>query len=217
MEALDVGLESLLGEVLTARVDRDTNGACELARDTSGWSMSVWAVVRLERKYIPLSSTREKPRPGRTRRLYLIVGQRTTGLSLSTGLGATFAALATRALRLDFFLPGYLQCQNLNTGATTLSKVRGELPGRSARGRSVACQCQHYSIRDICTQYTHQSLWKWFFWICWLCLIAIVSDCLSQTRQSSLFPSDSIALPAARRFECAVLGSFTYLDGAPGG
>lgn len=53
------------------------------------------------------SSAREKPRPARTRRLYLAVGQRTTGLSLSTGRGATEAALAWRALRLLFFLPAY--------------------------------------------------------------------------------------------------------------
>jgi hypothetical protein len=34
LEALDVGLEALLGEVLTARVDRDTDGTGELAGDT---------------------------------------------------------------------------------------------------------------------------------------------------------------------------------------
>ena len=39
LEALDVGLEALLGEVLAARVDRDTDGAGELAGDTSGCYM----------------------------------------------------------------------------------------------------------------------------------------------------------------------------------
>merc|ERR1711964_52558 len=70
-------------------------------------------MVRANLRGMPaaFSSAREKPRPGRTRRLYLMVGQRTTGLSLSTGLGATFAALATRALRLDFFLPGWSKWQ----------------------------------------------------------------------------------------------------------
>lgn len=53
------------------------------------------------------SSAREKPRPARTRRLYLIVGQRTTGRSLSVGRGATAAALAMRASRRLFFLPAY--------------------------------------------------------------------------------------------------------------
>jgi hypothetical protein len=36
LEALDVGLKALLGEVLAARVDRDTDGAGELAGDTGG-------------------------------------------------------------------------------------------------------------------------------------------------------------------------------------
>ena len=53
-----------------------------------------------------LSSVRVKPRPARTRRLYLMVGQRTMGRSLSTGRGATLAALATRALRRRCLRPG---------------------------------------------------------------------------------------------------------------
>ena len=53
------------------------------------------------------SSAREKPRPARTRRLYLTVGQRTMGRSLSTGLGATRAAFSLRVLRRLAFLPGY--------------------------------------------------------------------------------------------------------------
>jgi hypothetical protein len=36
LEALDVGLEALLGKVLAAGVDRDTDGAGELAGDTGG-------------------------------------------------------------------------------------------------------------------------------------------------------------------------------------
>jgi len=73
--------------------------------------------------------------------VHLMVGHRTTGRRRSTGRGATFAAFATRAFLLDFFLPGYWERKQLYTGATTLSEVRGELPGRSARGRSVACIC----------------------------------------------------------------------------
>ena len=53
-----------------------------------------------------LSSASEKPRPARTRRLYLTVGQRTTGLSLSTGRGATLAILSARALRRRSLRPG---------------------------------------------------------------------------------------------------------------
>jgi hypothetical protein len=48
-----------------------------------------------------------KPRPARTRRLYLTVGHRTTGRSLSTGRGATAAALARRFSRRRCLRPGY--------------------------------------------------------------------------------------------------------------
>ena len=70
LEALDVGLEALLGEVLAAGVDRDTDGASELAGDTGGcYVLGAFCAIREDN--IPFSSTREKPRPGRTRRLYL--------------------------------------------------------------------------------------------------------------------------------------------------
>lgn len=41
LEALDVGLKTLLGKVLAAGVDRDTDGAGELAGDTGGCLMLV--------------------------------------------------------------------------------------------------------------------------------------------------------------------------------
>ena len=52
------------------------------------------------------SSASENPRPALTRRLYLIVGHRTTGFSLSTGRGATDAALVRRELRRRDLRPG---------------------------------------------------------------------------------------------------------------
>ena len=53
--------------------------------------------------FLTFSSSRVKPRPSLTRRLCLMVGHRTMGRSLSTGRGATAAALALRAsLRRDF-------------------------------------------------------------------------------------------------------------------
>jgi hypothetical protein len=57
------------------------------------------------------SSVRVKPRPARSRRLYLIVGHRTTGLSLSTGRGATAAAFAARTDRRRIFWVAY--CHHL--------------------------------------------------------------------------------------------------------
>lgn len=53
------------------------------------------------------NSASEKPRPALTRRLYLIVGHRTIGLSLSTGRGATAAAFVRRAFRRRDLRPGY--------------------------------------------------------------------------------------------------------------
>ena len=53
------------------------------------------------------SSASENPRPALTRRLYLIEGHRTTGLSLSTGRGATAAAFVRRAFRRRDLRPGY--------------------------------------------------------------------------------------------------------------
>lgn len=53
--------------------------------------------------FLTFSSASVKPRPSLTRRLCLMVGHRTTGRSLSTGRGATAAALERRAsLRRDF-------------------------------------------------------------------------------------------------------------------
>ena len=40
LETLDVGLEALLGDVLAAGIDGDTNGGCELAGNTSSLQLS---------------------------------------------------------------------------------------------------------------------------------------------------------------------------------
>jgi len=107
-----------------------------------------------KRWFLTFSSASEKPRPARTRRLYLTVGQRTTGLSLSTGRGASLAAFSTRAERLRDLRPGCerKRGQDIRTwctaGATALMVVvRGELPGRSARGHGVASPCG--SLRNV--------------------------------------------------------------------
>lgn len=113
LKALDVQGKGLDGEVLAAGVNGDTDGACKLAWDGGllEYKSDIWfsPVSRLRCK-ITFSSSREKPRPARTRRLYLTVGQRTIGLSLSTGRGATAAALERRALRRLSLRPGYCSC-----------------------------------------------------------------------------------------------------------
>jgi hypothetical protein len=123
LEALHVGLEALLGQILAAGVDGDTDGARELARDTGSYSKLVHADVYCAKG--SYSSAQRERNHGRGAHggclqsksavistlasqlyIHLTVGHRTTGRSLSTGRGATLAAFATRALRLDFFLPG---------------------------------------------------------------------------------------------------------------
>ena len=69
-----------------------------------------------------LSSASENPRPARTRRLYFMVGQRTMGLSLSTGRGARAAALERRALRRRDLRPGYISFVSIS--AQHVSRLR---------------------------------------------------------------------------------------------
>ena len=101
---------------------------------------------------LTLSSTSENPRPARTRRLYLMDGQRTIGLSLSTGRGARAAALERRALRRRDLRPGYVF--NISMPPQYLSRLRacgcrwrwvevgGALvPGRSGCGHDAANPC----------------------------------------------------------------------------
>lgn len=102
-----------------------------------------------------LSSWRVKPRPALARRLYLMVGHCTTGRSLSTGRGATAAALAKRASRRRCLRPGYQVHVSFvfsiftkfhqsriflrPTGNCGISVVC--VPGRNARGHDVASPC----------------------------------------------------------------------------
>jgi hypothetical protein len=76
---------------------------------------------------ITFNSAKVKPRPARTRRLYLMVGHRTIGLSLSTGRGATAADFERRALRRLSFRPGCYTSEP----ATCLLNSQLYIPGRS--------------------------------------------------------------------------------------
>ena len=60
--------------------------------------------------YRTFSSCNVNPLPALARRLYLTVGHLTTGLNLSTGLGATAAALDRRAARRRDLRPGWSKC-----------------------------------------------------------------------------------------------------------
>jgi hypothetical protein len=77
---------------------RGIPASCALSEPMDMWPPS--------QKLRTFNSVKVKPRPALTRRLYLIVGHRTTGLSLSTGRGATAAAFERRALRRLSFRPG---------------------------------------------------------------------------------------------------------------
>ena len=80
-----------------------------------------------------------KPRPALTRLLYLIVGHRTTGRSLSTGRGATAEALARRACLRRCLRPALGDiCQTRSEYIT-----RTNVPGRSGLERDAANLCEN--------------------------------------------------------------------------
>jgi hypothetical protein len=105
------------------------------------------------------------PRPARTRRLYLRVGHRTIGLSLSTGRGARAAAFARRASRLRTFEPGCRRNETLDTECmqgrfprivslpplsfvpTSVLGVNRGIPGRNGRKRAAANPCGNLRIQ----------------------------------------------------------------------
>lgn len=109
LETLDIDCQRLLGQVLTAAVDADADSLGVLASNSGSLFDPCQIIPNRTSGTIPptFSSSIEKPRPARSFMLYLTVGQRTAGRSLSTGRGASFAALVTRALRRRCFLPGY--------------------------------------------------------------------------------------------------------------
>lgn len=103
------------------------------------------------------SSAMVKPRPALTRRLYLTVGQRTTGRSLSTGRGATLAAFARRAERRLCLRPGYSGRKLVDYSQSSPPRIdlpahsimvrfrKGyefeSVPGRSTRAHDAASPC----------------------------------------------------------------------------
>jgi hypothetical protein len=136
------------------------------------------------------------------------------------GAGGNLRGLGNTGVASGLLLARLSSVNIRDTGATALSGVRGELPGRSARGRSVAWGGQRNSQRQMgarrgCSQSrnrsasgraTYQSLWKWFFWICWLCLMAIFADC----RGPVLVRAD------AGKFEVAARENGSSVGGAGG-
>ena len=176
VEAGDVGNQRFLGVVGAAVVDGDTDSASELLRDAgflytskSCCSMPIGPSV-----INTFNSARENPRPARTRRLYLMVGQCTTGRSLSTGRGATEAAFAARASRRRCLRPGYAMlesncsCLNSHPVAASISirirRRRGyRVPGRSTRAHDASSPCgslqsvSHRSKQGITVRYS-----RWF-------------------------------------------------------
>ena len=122
-------------------------------------------------RWYTLSSVSENPRPARTRRLYLMVGQRTTGRSLSTGRGATAAALVRRALRRRDLRPGY------NVAVRILAHVLWGvficcIPDRSGYGHGAASPYGNLSFISRGQRAVEvEGLCSRLCCICWLCLI----------------------------------------------
>lgn len=126
-----------------------------------------------------LSSVSEKPRPARTRRLYLMVGQRTMGFSLSTGRGATAAAFVARALRRRDFRPGYTLSVSLALGFQACRTVYSEcggaqvvVPGQSGFGHDAASPYGNLPTINFTLVFVRRpEANSRLCCICWLCLI----------------------------------------------
>lgn len=97
LQAVNVDLEGLDRQILAAGINRNTDRWRKLAWDSGLLNFNnqnhVLVLFCVQASHT-FSSAMVKPRPARTRLLYLMVGHRTTGLSLSTGRGATAATLA---------------------------------------------------------------------------------------------------------------------------
>lgn len=112
LKALDVGGEGWDRVVDTAVVDRNTDSACKGSRNLSSLCNSIQHLDLPVDYHVgyTFNSSKVKPLPARTRRLYLMVGHRTTGLNLSTGRGATAVALLILAFLLRSLRPGWSKC-----------------------------------------------------------------------------------------------------------
>jgi hypothetical protein len=86
-----------------------------------------------------------KPLPALRRRLYLIVGHRTTGRSLSTGRGATAEALARRACLRRCLRPAWRDIRQTCLGAVA---SRQGVPGQSALERDAANLCGSLYVKS---------------------------------------------------------------------
>jgi hypothetical protein len=114
-----------------------------------------------------------------------MVGQRTIGLSLSTGRGATAAALERRALRRLSLRPGYksvlessFEAAFHRTDRSSSQRVSVYVPGRSGREPDAANPCGNLSINSqhLCSSMRAISsmMVLRLCGICWLCLMAIL-------------------------------------------
>lgn len=152
VETGDVGSQRFLGVVVAAVVDGDADGGGKLLGDAGFLctSKSCCFMPTSSPGIYTFNSARENPRPARTRRLYLLVGQWTTGRSLSTGRGATEAAFAARASRRLCLRPGYAKlvhcpCRRSHNVASISTRIRRKggyrVPGRSTRARGASSPC----------------------------------------------------------------------------
>lgn len=104
--------------------------------------------------------------------------------------GLLYAGIAARLLLAGL---SWRICQIMcTTGATALSllRMRGELPGRSARGHGVASPCGSLRRRQLMhfARRGWRGGWLRLCWICWLCLIVILAV-LRRSRKAALVVS----------------------------
>ena len=181
LQALDVGGEGLLGEVLSAGVDCDTDGCSKLARNLGGLSTISTYTGGLTFCYSYLELGQAESSSSADFAVVLEAGATDDGPQFVDGARSNARSLlltgiAARLLLagLEIFEPMSESMFMTDAGASTLIwRVRWELPGQSARARGVASPCGSLSsVSMLHTMMVIENVWSLRLCaICWLCLI----------------------------------------------
>ena len=160
LQALDVGGKRLLGEVLAAGVDRDTDGGCKLAGDAS--SLGTWSVT-VRCKSIGQQDTHLQLSKGETTAsadaaVVLESGAADDRAELVDGAGSDGSGLSSASVAASLLLAGL---------------GLGSCQEHVADHRRLHSQEERGITWSKCTRTRRcQSLRKWLWGICWLCLMA---------------------------------------------
>lgn len=199
LQALDVGGKGLLGEVLAAGVDRDTDGGCELAGDASGLRYCQTRLTGSEQD-THLQLSQGETTAGTDTAVVLDGGAADNGAQLVDGARSDGGGLSSAGVATGLLLAGLIQ--NI--------RVRNSV----ADHRRLCSHEERGITWSKCTRTRRcQSLRKWLCGICWLCLMAwsFVSDHVPQLFSLSLVDdgveSGLLLLPSCwRARQCFLVG-----------